>query len=67
MGHNEKFWNMSTTNRVSMNLPKVFSKNIYEMINSFMKTKPIFQPPHFWEFMETNDAMYNPPFKKQNM
>jgi hypothetical protein len=28
MGHNEELWNMSITNRVNMNLLKVFRKNI---------------------------------------
>jgi hypothetical protein len=40
------------------------SKNIYEMIDSFMKTKPIFQPPHFRDFMNLNDAMYSPPLQE---
>jgi hypothetical protein len=63
MGHNEELWSMFTIDRVSMNLPKVFNKNIYEMIDSFMKTKPIFQPPHFRDFMDLNDAVYNPPLQ----
>ncbi len=58
--HNEELWNMFTIDRVSMNLPKVFYKNSYEMIDSFMKAKPIFQPPHFRDFMDPNDVMYSP-------
>jgi len=29
-----------------------------------MKTKPIFQPPHFKDFMDPNNAMYSPPFQE---
>ncbi len=47
-----------------MNFQKVFSKNIYEMIDSFMKTKPIFQPLHFRDFMNPNNIMYNPPLQE---
>jgi hypothetical protein len=64
MGHNEEIWNVFITNRVNMNLLKVFRKNIYEMINSFMKTRPIFQPLHSRDFMDLNNAMYNPPFQE---
>ncbi len=64
VGHNEKFWNMSITNRVNTNLSKVFRKNIYEMINSFMKTRAIFQPSYSRDFMGSNNAMYSPPFQE---
>jgi hypothetical protein len=70
-GCNEEFWNMSITNRVNMNLSKAFRKNIYEIINSFMKTRPIFQPSHFRDFMDLNNVVYIPPppplFKKHNL
>ncbi len=60
MGHNEFFQNMSIPDKVSMNLFRMFNKSIYEMIDAFMKTRPIFQPPHFRDFMDPIDAMYNP-------
>jgi hypothetical protein len=58
-GHNEELWSMFTINRVSMNLPKVFNKNIYEMIDSFMKTTM-----HLKDFKDLNNAVYNPPFQE---
>ncbi len=60
MGHNEFFWNISIVDKVSMNLLKMFNKSIYEMIDTFMKTRSIFQLPHFRGFMDPIDAMYNP-------
>jgi hypothetical protein len=30
------------------------------MIDAFMKTRPIFQPPHFKDFMDLTDVMYSP-------
>jgi hypothetical protein len=68
MGHNEEFWNMFGTNRVNINLLKVIGKNIFEMINSFVKTRPIFQASHSRDFMYPKNAMYIAPlFKKHNL
>ncbi len=50
---------MFITNRVNMNL-----LNIYEMINSFVKTRPIFQVSHSRDFMDPNNAMYSPPLQE---
>jgi hypothetical protein len=59
MRHNEELWNMSTINKVAMNLPRMLNKNIYEMIYSFTKTRPIFQPPHSKDFMDLIDDVCN--------
>lgn len=53
MGHNEFFWNMSIVDKVSMNLLRMFNKSIYEMIDTVMKIRSIFQPPHFRGFMDS--------------
>jgi hypothetical protein len=44
----------------SMNLPRLFNKNIYEMIDNFIKTITIFKPLYSKDFMDLNDAMYIP-------
>ncbi len=41
-----------------MNLPRPFNKRICEMIDAFVKTKPIFQSPHSKDFMHPNDIMF---------
>jgi hypothetical protein len=60
MGHNEFFRNMSIIDKVSMNLLRMFNRSIYKMIDTFMKTRPIFQPSHFRDFMDPTDVVYNP-------
>jgi hypothetical protein len=35
------FWNMLPLDKIVMNPPRVFNKNIYEMIDAFMSIKPI--------------------------
>jgi len=60
MGHNDFFWNMSITDKVSMNLFRMSNRSIYEMIDAFMKTRPIFQQLHSRDFMDLIDVVYNP-------
>jgi hypothetical protein len=43
----------------------MFNRSIYKMIDAFMKTRPIFQPLHFKDFMDPTDAMYNPLFHEK--
>ncbi len=43
-----------------MNLPRLFNKNIYEIIDTFIKTITIFKPLYSKDFMDLNDAMYTP-------
>jgi hypothetical protein len=43
----------------------MFNRNIYKMIDAFMKTRPIFQPSHFKNFMDPIDAIYNPPLHEK--
>jgi hypothetical protein len=38
-----------------MNLFTQFNENIYEMLDAFMNTKPIFQPMHSMDFMDLNN------------
>ncbi len=59
------FWNMSIASKVSMNLLRMSNRSIYEMIENFMKTRPIFQPPHCRDFMGPTDAVYNPFFHEK--
>jgi hypothetical protein len=60
MGHNDFFWNMSSTDKVSMNLFRMSNRSIYEMIDAFMKTRPIFQQLHSKDFMDPTNVVYNP-------
>jgi hypothetical protein len=39
---NEDFWNMCAANILTSNLPKLFNKSIFKMIDSFMNRRPIF-------------------------
>ncbi len=57
---NEIFWNMCATNRLTSNLPRLFNKSIFKMIDSFMNRRPIFEPPHSHDFMDPNDNVYTP-------
>jgi len=65
MGHNDFFGNMSIANKVSMNLLRMSNRSIYEMIETFMKIRPIFQPPHCRDFMDPTNAVYNPLFHEK--
>jgi hypothetical protein len=60
MGHNLNFKTCPLQKKFTMNLPKLFNKNIYEMIDTFIKTITIFKPLYFKDFMDINDAMYTP-------
>jgi len=53
---------MSTANRLASNLPRLFNKNIFEMIDLLMNNPPIFQLPHSRDFMDFNDNIYIPKF-----
>jgi hypothetical protein len=56
--HNEDYWSILPQDRVALNLWRLFNKMIYEMIDAFMSNMPIFEPPYFWDFMDTNDNIY---------
>jgi len=64
MGHNEELWNMFIIDKVAMNLPRMFNMSIYKTIDAFMKTRPIFQPPHSRDFMDLTDDVCNPTFQE---
>jgi hypothetical protein len=64
MKHDEELWNMSTIDKVAMNLLRMFNRGIYETIYTFMKTRPIFQPPHSRGFMNQIDDVCSPVLKK---
>jgi hypothetical protein len=51
---------MSIADKVSMKLLRMSNRSIYEMIDAFMKTRPVFQPSHSRDFMDPTDAVYNP-------
>lgn len=57
---NEFFWNMCAANRLASNLPRLFNKSIFKMIDSFMSKRPIFEPPHSYDFMDPNYNVYTP-------
>jgi hypothetical protein len=46
---------MFLSNKTAMNLFTQINENIYEMIDAFMNTKPIFQPMHSMDFMDLNN------------
>jgi hypothetical protein len=50
--HDEGFWNMLSTTKLC--LFRLFNKSIYKMIDAFMNTELIFQPPNFKYFMDPN-------------
>jgi hypothetical protein len=57
MGHNEEFWN----------LLRMFNKDIYEMIDAFMNTRPIFKPLNSRDFMGANDNVYITPIHNKKI
>jgi hypothetical protein len=59
-----KSYGMSTINKVPMNLPRMFNMSIYKTIDAFMKTRPIFQPPHSRDFMDSVDDVCSPTFQE---
>jgi hypothetical protein len=65
MVHNEEFWNLSPLERLELNLLRMFNKNIYEMIDAFMNTRPIFKPSHSKDIMGANDNVYITPIHNQ--
>jgi hypothetical protein len=46
---------MFPSNKIAMNLFTQFNESIYEIIDAFMNTKPIFQPMHSMDFMDLNN------------
>jgi hypothetical protein len=44
--HKEEFWNNPLPNRTTFNLQRFFYKVIYEMIDAFMNSWPIFELSH---------------------
>jgi hypothetical protein len=46
-------------------LPRVFVKSIYEMIDAFMSSRPNFEPSHSQDFMDPNNNVFNPKFTYQ--
>jgi hypothetical protein len=61
--HNEKLWNMSIIDKVAMNLLRMFNINIYKTIDTFMKIRPLFQPPHSKDFMNLTNDVCSPAFQ----
>jgi len=61
MGHNKKYWDMFAKEKITQGWPKNFSKMFFELINSFMSSKPCFNPPHMRDFMNLNDDVYHTP------
>jgi hypothetical protein len=55
IGHSQDHWNIIPLDKITLNLPRMFNKVIYEMINAFMSNKPIFEPTHSWDFMDPHD------------
>ncbi len=45
--------------RVALDLPRLFNKKEFEMIDALMNIDPIFQPLHSMDFMDANDYVYN--------
>jgi hypothetical protein len=46
MNHNENYWNIPPLDGVTLSLPRIFNKVIYEMTDAFMNNKTIFKPLH---------------------
>jgi len=46
---------MFPSNKIAINLFTQFNESIYEMMDVFMNTKPMFQPMHSMDFMDLNN------------
>jgi hypothetical protein len=52
VGHNLNFKTCPLQKKITMNLHRLFNKNIYEMIDAFIKTITIFKPLYSKDFMD---------------
>jgi hypothetical protein len=50
-----------STNKTTYNLLRHYSQSVYEMIDAFMRSMPIFHPPHVHDLMQKGDGIYVPP------
>lgn len=47
---------------MAQDLPRLFLKSIYEMMDAFMSSRPNFEPPRSQDFMDPNNNVFNPKF-----
>jgi hypothetical protein len=47
---------------MAQDLPRVFVKSIYEMMDAFMSSRPNFEPPCSQDFTDPNNNVFNPKF-----
>lgn len=53
-----KYWALSPRKMASHHLPCHFGRNMYDMNHHFMRSRPIFKPPHVRETMDDGDENY---------
>lgn len=44
----------------TLNFLRYYNKYVYDIIEVFMDTWPMFHPPHIWNLMLFNDSVYTP-------
>ncbi len=61
VGHSETYWDLTSTNKMTCNLPRHYNQSMYEMIDAFMGSRLIFHLPHMCDLMQEGDGVYVPP------
>jgi hypothetical protein len=58
--NNTNYLTFISQEKTTFNFQKKCSKFVYDIIEVFMGTRPMFHPPHIWNLMLLNDSVYTP-------
>jgi hypothetical protein len=58
--NNTDYLTFISQEKTTLNFLKNYSKFVYDTIEVFMGTRPMFHPPHIWNLMLLNDSVYTP-------
>jgi hypothetical protein len=61
-GHATEYWDLMAQEMVVLNLLRHFNRQVYEMVDMFMRTCPMLNPPHVKNNMAHDDHVYDPSF-----
>ncbi len=61
-GHATEYWDLMAQKNITSNLLRHFNRQVYEMVDMFMKTCPTLNPPHVKDTMAHDDHVYDPSF-----
>jgi len=58
--NNANYLTFISQEKIMLNFLKNCSKSVYDTIEVFMGTRPMFHPPHIQNLMLLNDSVYTP-------